>query len=411
MVEATPTTTAAATKPNPRVFFDVSVNGTVAGRVVMELFADVTPKTAENFRALCTGEKGIGKQGKPLHFKGCKFHRIIRRFMIQGGDFTHGSGIGGESIYGEKFNDENFILKHEKPFLLSMANSGPNTNGSQFFITTVPTPHLDGKHVVFGKVIAGRSTVRLMETSPVKSDTPTEDIIISNCGELQEGEPDGVDSDQTGDGYEEYPSDDEADVQEPKTALKIGQELKELGTKFFKEGNYAAALKKYIKAVRCQYLSQSAIWKPYAEASHHTDLDVHPVLPERDPALEDQYSSLKLSIYLNSALSALKASTPLASTDARTAIKYATSALNLDGDSEAEPSKRKLTDAEKGKALYRRAVAELSVKEETAAIADLELAIKLVPGDAAIQKELTAAKKKVDEKKAKSRAAYSKMFA
>ncbi|KAL8290258.1 hypothetical protein RQP46_003197 [Phenoliferia psychrophenolica] len=388
--EASSAEAQASSTQNPRVFLDVSVNGTVAGRIVIELFADVTPKTAENFRALCTGEKGIGKQGKPLHFKGSKFHRIIRRFMIQGGDFTHGTGIGGESIYGDKFDDENFVLKHEKPFLLSMANSGPGTNGSQFFITTTPTPHLDGKHVVFGKVIAGRSTVRLLEQSPVKNDSPQEEILIADCGELKEGEPDGVAVDPMADGYEEYPSDDEADVQEPKTALRIGQDLKEVGTKAFKAGDHSLALKKYTKALRY--------------------LDVHPVLPTRDPTLESQYSSLKLSLHLNASLCALKASVPLSPTDARTAIKHATSALNLDGDAEKDEGKRSLSDAEKAKALYRRAVGELVVKEEAAAIKDLEAAATLVPADAAIQKELTGAKKRVDEKKAKSRAAYSKMF-
>lgn len=339
----------------------------------MELYNDVVPKTADNFRALCTGEKGIGPNtGVPLHYKGVRFHRVIKGFMVQGGDISAGDGTGGESIYGLKFEDEKFELKHERKGMLSMANSGPNTNGSQFFITTTRTSHLDGKHIVFGKVVKGMGVVRSIEHATTgEGDCPTVDVTIADCGEIPEGADDGISNFfKDGDVYPDWPADLEESPNEISWWMISVDSIKAFGNESYKKQDYKMALRKYRKALR--YLD--ICW-------------------EKDGIDEEKSSCLrktKSQIFTNSSACKLKLG------DLKGALLDTDFAMR-DGENNV-------------KALFRQGQAYMALNDIDAAVESFKKASDLEPNDAGIKKELAAAKKKIADRRDQERKAYRKMF-
>lgn len=370
------------TESRPKAFFDISIGGEKAGRIVFELYEDVVPKTAENFLKLCEGKSGYAKSKPdiPLSYKGSIFHRVIKSFMCQFGDFTNFNGTGGESIYGEKFEDENFTLKHDRPFLLSMANAGPNTNGSQVFITCAPTPHLDGKHVVFGEVIEGKRLVRTIEKiSTDEADKPTRDVKIEDCGILPNDyvvspSAEATPTDEYGDNFEENLEDDpKVDMNDVDSVLHAVESVKEIGTKLFKDQNYEVALRKYEKS--------SELLKQYFPED----------LPEETIKKID---ALRVSIFLNIALTSLKSKNYSKVLTATTEVLHADNA----------------DDKSKAKALYRRGLAYYYTKNPEMAVTDLEFATTYQPKDAAILKTLDDARKAKKEQIAKQKKSLSKMF-
>jgi len=344
---------------------DIKIGEQAPRRIVFRLFSQELPRTTENFRALCTGEKGIGRAGKPLHYKGSIFHRIIPQFMCQGGDFTNGNGTGGESIYGEKFADEAFPIKHTRGGLLSMANAGPNTNGSQFFITTVATPHLDGRHVVFGSVIKGMDVVYDMERVPTIESRPEQPVVIHDCGELLPGQPDGM-------GEEDFPDFPE-EVPEAQLLDAIAR-LKEIGNDFFKKNtpaDTALALTKYRKM---------RVFLDYASK-------IKPVPP---PAT--QLLPLQQAACLNLAACQLRLN------------------QHLDAVASCDAVLALTPDTPNAKALFRRGQARAALKQHEQALGDLQAAQRLSPGDAAIEREIQRVRQVIEAEKKRDRDFYSRMF-
>ncbi|GAB4847012.1 Peptidyl-prolyl cis-trans isomerase cyp40, variant 2 [Ancistrocladus abbreviatus] len=356
----------------PRCYMDISIGGELEGRIVMELYNDVVPKTAENFRVLCTGEMGISPLSSlPLHYKGVRFHSIMRGLMIQGGDISAGDGTGGESIYGLTFEDENLELKHERKGILSMVNSGPNTNGSQFLITTTQTHHLDGKHVVFGRVIKGLGVIRSIEHVAVKdNDRPTVDVIVVDCGEIPEGADDGISNFfKDGDAYPDWPTDLDAKPDQLSWWMTAVEYIKAFGNEKYKKQDYKMALRKYRKAMR--YLD--VCWEI-------EELDKESI----------SLRKMRSQIYTNSSACKLKLG------DVEGALWDTDLAIRDEEDNV--------------KAHFRRGQALMANNEIDTAVESFSKALELEPNDGIIKKELAAAKKKIADRHTREKKAYTKMF-
>lgn len=350
----------------------------ISSRVIFELFDHIVPKTARNFKALCNTSAARTKDGVVLSYLNSCFHRVVKGFVIQGGDIENGDGTGGRSIYGPSFDDENFKVKHDQSFLLSMANKGPNTNASQFFITLAAAPQLDGNNVVFGRVIGGKSYLRALELVAVDdNDRPLYLPVIEKCGHLPSNAKIRVRpmDDGTGDLFEKSIRDETLiNIEDPASVFKVVGAIKEIGTKQFKAGNNLKALEKYRKG--CNYL----------EDYFPDDLD--------DDELKTLVD-LKVSLYLNVALTSIKLGV------GDTAIKAASEALEMEG----------LGPREKAKAYYRRGNGYLLVKNEEDAIADLEMAKSFAPSDSAIVALLKKAYETRAQRKKNQKAAMAKLFA
>ncbi|GFG36948.1 hypothetical protein Cfor_12480 [Coptotermes formosanus] len=360
---------------NPIVFLDVCIGPNRVGRIIIELFKDIVPKTAENFRALCTGEKGIGICGKPLHLKGSIFHRTIPVCLIQGGDIAEFNGTSGESIYGWTFEHENYALKHHSPGLLSMVNVDDKTCCSQFSITISACPHLDGKNVVFGEVKKGLGVVQEVNYIDTQEGRPIVKCWIENCGELGPDDDWGLgESDGTEDIYPPYPADWSVPDQQPEVhALEnVVNEIKNSGNKFFKARNFVRANAKYRKALRYIEWSRSKV-----EELESIPVPVGFVDAERICLLNGAAAFLERKLF-------------------RHALENCEMALRLDSPS--------------AKVLYRRAKAKQGLNEWASALADLKWALSLSRNDKVIQGAIISLRKLMLNYLRKEKMWYRSMF-
>lgn len=407
----------------------------------------VAPRTVENFRALCTGEKGIGSQGKPLRYKGSRIHRVIKNFMIQGGDIISNNGLGGESIYGKTFDDEypyqqpmlrtphsTHVLKdhiRHNAFMLSMANSGPNTNGSQFFITTVDAKDLDGKHVVFGKVLIGKSVIRAIEYLPTgPNDIPLENVVISNCGEIPSyaSVNEFIPSQRAYDPYEAYPMDEESvenPYNNPRKAIEIPLQLKTIGTQLLKSADDSLDGTQNIVGAAMKGTEDSTDKRQALEKYKKALRYVEEYFPDQQkyPSEHHDFSKLWIALELNIALVSLQlkedgeayhAANQLLLHHNSTNKHYTNVTQNEDSSTSTKRNIQQrlvyLTNQDKAKALYRRGQASIQNKQEEQAVRDFEAALEILPGEKVIIDKRDRTVQLLQKKREAKVAAYSKFF-
>lgn len=368
-------------KPNPLVYFDLKIDEERVGRVVIELYPHIVPKTVENFLALCKGDRGIGSTGKPLSYKGTVFHKVIKGVFIQGGDVTNLDGTGGESIFGTTFEDENFELTHNAPGMLSSVNCGEGRNNSQFIITLSECPHLDGTCVVFGKVIKGLSCVVDVSDVKTKDDHPLLKCVIEDCNEIKPGDPlNYEDCDETNDNLPPDPSDIEVPINEIKGSEVVEYilRIKQSGNHFFLKNDYIKADRKYRKAVR--YID----WfiPKFSKLIFNDNLQADITL--------NRLEKEKLNLLLNLSATAIKKGLY------RESLNYCDEVLKK--------------DKHNAKAHFRRGKALMCLKDYEAALREQKAALKFAPNDKCIIEEIKNIHNTIKDYLEQEKVIFSKMF-